>query len=569
MLKLSLKDLLKRALMVDAQEVRLIPGRRTVVVTSQGENEVRGDAQTPDRINALLEEVLTAEARRSLATGWAEWHFVLPDKGRVRATAELKMGLVHASFDLTSLDEPAAFDELPLPPAAPATPPNAVSPHRAAPHHAVPDPVPLPSPEFPEQEPPRARPTVASARMPEPAELAVRIDEQAQSTPARPSHGAAVAVPARAFVDAGLSGESTEKIDALLHQMVAMKASDLHVCATAPPMIRLDGDMVALPGAAPLSADEVRALLWPMVPQRNRQEFEETHDTDFAHEIPGLARFRANLFVDLRGMGGVFRVIPSKILTAQDLGLSPQILSLCNLSKGLVVVTGPTGSGKSTTLAALIDYINQTRAAHIITIEDPVEFVHPNKKSLINQRQVGEHTHSFKKALRAALREDPDIVLLGEMRDLETISIAMETAETGHLVFGTLHTSSAPSTIDRIIDQFPSEEQNQVRTMLSGSLKGVIAQMLCKKRGGGRIAALEVMLGVPAIANLIREGKIFQIPSVMQTSRNMGMRLMNDSLLELVKSGQVEPDEALSKSTEKSTLQTLFRQNNISFSATA
>jgi len=575
-LKLSLKDLLKRALMVDAQEVRLIPGRRTVVVTSQGENEVRGDPQTPDRINALLEEVLTAEARRSLATGWAEWDFLLPDKGRVRATAELKMGLVHAAFDLTRLDEPAPFDELPLPQAAP-TPPNAVPPNRAAPHAAAPhlgippaalDPDPLPSPDLAQPDPPRARPTVASARMPEPSELAVRIDEQAQSTPARPSHGGAIAMPARGF-DAAPGAESTEKIDSLLRQMVAMKASDLHVCATAPPMVRLDGDMVALPGAPPLGPDDVRALLWPMVPPRNRQEFEETHDTDFAHEIPGVARFRANLFVDLRGMGGVFRVIPSKILTAQDLGLSPQILSLCNLSKGLVVVTGPTGSGKSTTLAALIDYINQTRAAHIITIEDPVEFVHPNKKSLINQRQVGEHTHSFKKALRAALREDPDIVLLGEMRDLETISIAMETAETGHLVFGTLHTSSAPSTIDRIIDQFPSEEQNQVRTMLSGSLKGVIAQMLCKKRGGGRVAALEVMFGVPAIANLIREGKIFQIPSVMQTSRNMGMRLMNDSLLELVKSGQVEPDEALSKSTDKSTLQTLFRQNNISFSATA
>lgn len=558
MLKLSLKDLLKRALMVDAQEVRLVPGRRTVVVTSQGENEVRGDPQTPERINALLEEVLTAEARRSLATGWAEWQFLLPDKGRVRATAELKMGLVHASFDLTGLGDMGALDELPLPGAS----------------TALPEPAAMAPPTRPQQEPPRAHPTVASARMPDPAEMAIAIDEKAQSTPARPSHPrsafeAASPVPPRGLHDAGPSGGSTEKIDALLRQMVAMKASDLHVCVTAPPMVRLDGDMVPVPGMRPLDAEEVQAMLWPMVPHRNREEFNESHDTDFAHEIPGVARFRANLFVDLRGMGGVFRVIPSKIMTAQDLGISPQILSLCNLSKGLVVVTGPTGSGKSTTLAALIDYINQTRAAHVITIEDPVEFVHPNKKCLINQRQVGEHTNSFKKALRAALREDPDIVLLGEMRDLETISIAMETAETGHLVFGTLHTSSAPSTIDRIIDQFPSEEQNQVRTMLSGSLKGVIAQMLCKKRGGGRVAALEVMFGVPAIANLIREGKIFQIPSVMQTSRNMGMRLMNDSLLELVKSGQVEPDEALSKSTEKSTLQTLFRQNNISFSATA
>lgn len=557
MVKLSLKDLLKRALMVDAQEVRLVPGRRTVVVTSQGENEVRGDPQTPDRINALLEEVLTPEARRSLATGWAEWQFQLPEKGRVRATAELKMGLVHASFDLTGLGEQLDDTELQLPGG-----------------QVLPEPAAMAPPTRPQQAPPRAHPTVASARMPDPAEIAVFMDDQAKSTPARPAPGKAVldtVTPARGrhVSDAGLSQGSTERIDALLRQMVSLKASDLHICVTAPPMVRLDGDMVPIPGAAPLTPEDVQDMLWPMVPHRNREEFTETHDTDFAHEIPGVARFRANLFVDLRGMGGVFRVIPSKILTAQDLGISPQILSLCNLSKGLVVVTGPTGSGKSTTLAALIDYINQTRAAHIITIEDPVEFVHPNKRSLINQRQVGEHTGSFKKALRAALREDPDIVLLGEMRDLETISIAMETAETGHLVFGTLHTSSAPSTVDRIIDQFPSEEQNQVRTMLSGSLKGVIAQMLCKKRGGGRVAALEVMFGVPAIANLIREGKIFQIPSIMQTSRNQGMRLMNDSLLELVKSGQVEADEALSKSTDKPTLQTLFRQHNISFSATA
>jgi twitching motility protein PilT len=228
-----------------------------------------------------------------------------------------------------------------------------------------------------------------------------------------------------------------------------------------------------------------------------------------------------------------------------------------------VLVTGPTGSGKSTTLAGLIDYINRVRSDHIITIEDPVEFVHPNKKCLINQRQVGEHTDSFKRALRAALREDPDIVLLGEMRDLETIAIALETAETGHLVFGTLHTSSAPATVDRIIDQYPSEQQNQIRVMLANSLKGVICQMLCKKVGGGRAAALEVMFGVPAISNLIREAKIFQIPSAIQTSRKLGMCLMNDSLLKLVKDGVVAPDEALTKSTDKAGLQLMFQQANI------
>jgi twitching motility protein PilT len=285
--------------------------------------------------------------------------------------------------------------------------------------------------------------------------------------------------------------------------------------------------------------------------------------------LPGKGRFRANVFVDLHGMGAVFRIIPSKILTVEDLKLPQELLTLCDLPKGLVLVTGPTGSGKSTTLAALIDYINRTRSAHIITIEDPIEFVHPNKKCLINQRQVGEHTDSFKKALRAALREDPDIVLLGEMRDLETIAIALETAETGHLVFGTLHTSSAPSTIDRIIDQYPPEQQNQIRVMLSNSLKGVICQMLCKKVGGGRVAALEVMLTVPAISNLIREAKVFQIPSTMQTGRKLGMCLLNDNLLRLTKDGTVLPEEAMSKSNDKAGLQLLFTQNSITYTPPA
>jgi twitching motility protein PilT len=316
-----------------------------------------------------------------------------------------------------------------------------------------------------------------------------------------------------------------------------------------------------------LSAEAVQKALLPIVPPRNREEFQKTHDSDFAYELPGRARFRVNVFVDLHGMGAVFRVIPTKILTVDDLNLPKELLTLCHMPKGLVLVTGPTGSGKSTTLAALIDYINRNRTAHVITIEDPIEFVHPNKKCLVNQRQVGEHTDSFKRALRAALREDPDIVLLGEMRDLETVSIAIETAETGHLVFGTLHTSSAPSTIDRIIDQYPADQQNQIRVMLSSSLKGVICQMLCKRVGGGRVAALEVMFSLPAIANLIRESKIFQIPSIMQTGRKMGMALLNDSLLKLVKDGVIGADEALSKSYDKSTLTTLLQQNNIAVPA--
>jgi twitching motility protein PilT len=328
-------------------------------------------------------------------------------------------------------------------------------------------------------------------------------------------------------------------------------------------MLRIDGEMLAITGEKLLSAEAVQKALLPIVPPRNRDEFQKTHDSDFAYELPGRARFRVNVFVDLHGMGAVFRVIPTKILTVDDLNLPKELLTLCHMPKGLVLVTGPTGSGKSTTLAALIDYINRNRTAHVITIEDPIEFVHQNKKCLVNQRQVGEHTDSFKRALRAALREDPDIVLLGEMRDLETVSIAIETAETGHLVFGTLHTSSAPSTIDRIIDQYPADQQNQIRVMLSSSLKGVICQMLCKKIGGGRVAALEVMFSLPAIANLIRESKIFQIPSIMQTGRKMGMALLNDSLLKLVRDGVIGADEALSKSYDKSTLTTLLQQNNI------
>ena len=355
----------------------------------------------------------------------------------------------------------------------------------------------------------------------------------------------------------------TGPIDALFRTMVEMKASDLHISAGSPPMVRHDGEIQILPDRPVLRAEDTEKLLWPIAPERNREEFQRRHDTDFAYEIKGLARFRCNFFRDRKGMGGVFRVIPSRIITAEEMGLSQEIIQLCHLPKGLVLVTGPTGSGKSTTLCALVDYINRTRTDHIITIEDPIEFVHENKKCLINQRQVGEHTSSFKDALRAALREDPDIVLVGEMRDLETIAIAIETAETGHLVFGTLHTSSAPSTVDRIIDQFPADRQQQIRVMLSESLKGVISQILCKKIGGGRVPALEILMGTPPVANLIREAKIFQIPSVMQTGRKYGMFLMNDALAELVKKKVVEPTEAYAKAFDKTALLNTFRKNNV------
>jgi twitching motility protein PilT len=333
--------------------------------------------------------------------------------------------------------------------------------------------------------------------------------------------------------------------------MLDAKASDLHLKSGRTPMTRVDGSMAALADRPPLDAKLLESLVEAILPNRNRAEFAERNDTDFAYELPGRARMRCNVFRDLAGVGAVFRQIPSKLLTAKDLNLSRGILDFCDMDKGLVVVTGPTGSGKSTTLAAMIDHINESRDEHIITIEDPVEFVHQDKRCLVNQREIGAHTDGFKAALRAALREDPDIVLVGEMRDLETVAIAIETAETGHLVFGTLHTNTAASTVDRIIDQFPTDRQAQIRAMLSESLKGVVAQTLLKRKGGGRVAAYEILIVTPAVANLIREGKTFQINSVMQTGRGMGMQTISDSMIELVKAGIVEPQEAWDRSPVK------------------
>jgi len=321
--------------------------------------------------------------------------------------------------------------------------------------------------------------------------------------------------------------------------------------------------MMRLENEATLDGDRVEAMVRAIMPERNRKEFTETADTDFAHEIVGVARFRANALRDRKGAAAVFRVIPSTIITADQLGITPEVQNLCYLTKGLVLVTGPTGSGKSTTRCGLIDLVNRSRSDHVITIEDPIEFVHENKGCIITQRQVGVHTGSFKSALRAALREDPDIILVGELRDLETTAIAIETAETGHLVFATLHTTTAASTIDRLIDQFPADRQEQVRTMLSESLKGVVSQVLCKKIGGGRVAAREILLVTSAISNLIREGKTFQIPSMMQTSKRIGMMTMNDELLRLVDEKLVEPKEAWMKSVDKTSFVTALKSRNL------
>jgi twitching motility protein PilT len=342
-----------------------------------------------------------------------------------------------------------------------------------------------------------------------------------------------------------------ERIETLLRTMVQRRSSDLHLRVGDLPVLRVHGELERVEGEAMLDNAAVEEMLDAIFPDRNRAEFAERNDTDFAYEIEGVARFRGNALRDRRGAAAVFRVIPATMVTVEEMGISPEVQALCNLTKGLVLVTGPTGSGKSTTLCALVDLVNRTRTDHIITIEDPIEFVHENKRCLVTQRQVGVHTGSFKTALRAALREDPDIVLVGELRDLETASIAIETAETGHLVFATLHTTTAAGTIDRIIDQFPADRQGQIRVMLSESLKGVISQVLCKKIGGGRVAAREVLLATPAVSNMIREGKTFQITSVMQTSRRQGMITLNDALLDLVESGQVEPKEALNRSVDK------------------
>jgi twitching motility protein PilT len=363
--------------------------------------------------------------------------------------------------------------------------------------------------------------------------------------------------------------EGEPEVNGLLRTMFQLGASDLHLTAGHKPMIRLHGDMQELPKQALILPERIKSLIYPIMPAHNKVQFDDIHDTDFAHEIAGLARFRVNVFLDRFGMAAVFRQIPMEIVTAEKLGLSKEILDLCYLSKGLVLVTGPTGSGKSTTLCALIDYINRHRKDHIITIEDPIEFVHRKKHCLINQREVHIHTKSFSNALRAALREDPDIILVGEMRDLETISIAIETAETGHLVFGTLHTTTAASTVDRIIDQFPADRQAQIRTMLASSLKGVLAQTLCKQVGGkGRIAAMEVLFVTSAVSNLIREGKIFQIPSVIQTSKGQGMVLLNDALFKLVVDGKAAPEEAYIKAVDKSNFVALLKTKGINLNMT-
>ncbi|MFT7299930.1 MAG: twitching motility protein PilT [Porticoccus sp.] len=335
-------------------------------------------------------------------------------------------------------------------------------------------------------------------------------------------------------------------ITELLAFSVRQGSSDLHLSAGLPPMIRIDGGMrrVNLP---PMEHKEIHSLIYEVMNDKQRRNYEEFLETDFSFDVPGVARFRINAFNQNRGVAAVFRTIPSRVLTLEDLGFGQIFRDLSMLPRGLVLVTGPTGSGKSTTLAAMVDYVNENRYQHILTIEDPIEFVHESKKCLVNQREVHRDTHGFSEALRSALREDPDIILVGEMRDLETIRFALTAAETGHLVFGTLHTTSAAKTIDRIVDVFPGAEKSMVRSMLSESLQAVISQTLMKKIGGGRIAAHEIMVGTPAIRNLIREDKVAQMYSVIQTGASRGMQTMDQNLLRLMQQKVITRETAQEK----------------------
>jgi twitching motility protein PilT len=341
------------------------------------------------------------------------------------------------------------------------------------------------------------------------------------------------------------------KIDAFFKLMHEQGASDLHLVSGQPPALRIRGDMERIKYKV-LENDELKTMLYEIAPANKIKEFEETGDIDFGYEIPGVARYRSNFFMQKNGCGAVFRQIPEEIMTAEQLGLPSVISKLASLPRGLVLVTGPTGSGKSTTLAAIVDVANRNRKDHIITIEDPIEFVHRSRGCIINHREVGIHTKSFTAALRGALREDPDIILVGEMRDLETISLAIEAASTGHLVFGTLHTMSAPKTIDRIIEVFPATEQAQIRSTLSDGIRAVISQVLFKRVDQkGLCVALEILIATPAARNLIREGKTHQIPSVIQTGKKYGMQLLDDAIMALYEKGWISADDAYLKSNDK------------------
>jgi twitching motility protein PilT len=351
------------------------------------------------------------------------------------------------------------------------------------------------------------------------------------------------------------------QINAFFEMLHQYGGSDLHLTSGSQPLLRLRGQLQKVK-FKPFEHDELKALLYEITPEAKVKEFEETGDVDFAHEVPGLARYRVNFFMQHRGIAAVFREIPQEIMTVEQLGLPERLRDLAMLNKGLVLVTGPTGSGKSTTLAAIIDHANKNRRDHILTVEDPIEFVHQSQGCLVNQREVGRHTQSFKAALRGALREDPDIILVGEMRDLETITLALEAAETGHLVFSTLHTQSAVKTIDRIIEVFPEDGQAQVRTSLAESLRAVVSQTLFKRIDTkGRVAAQEILMAIPSVRNLIREGKTHQLPSVLQTGREQGMQTLDDEIVRLITAGIISLEDGLAQAVDKNKISGLKKED--------
>jgi len=355
------------------------------------------------------------------------------------------------------------------------------------------------------------------------------------------------------------------KIDAFFKLMHEQGASDLHLVAGQPPALRIRGEVERVKYKV-LTSDDLRAMLYEITPEHKIKIFEETGDVDYGYEIPGLARYRANYFMQKNGVGAAFREIPNTIMTAEQLGLPPVVSKLAMLPRGLILVTGPTGSGKSTTLASVVDVANRNRKDHIITIEDPIEFVHQSQGCIINQREIGIHTKSFSAALRGALREDPDIILVGEMRDLETISLAVEAATTGHLVFSTLHTSSASKTVDRVIEVFPAQEQGLIRSTLADGLRAVISQVLFKRIDKiGRIVALEILIATPGVRNLIREGKSHQIPSMIQTGKKYGMTMLDDSIMDLFKRGNISAEDAYAKANEKARFRPLLKGNPVDF----
>ncbi len=538
-----------------AEELIIKTGQPIHALAGQSIRVLLAQPVKTDQITSILKGVIPPESERDLADqGEATFPYASP--AGVYSIHCVTEG-PNLSVRIRSLGSTAATK-------APAS-------WGSAPATATPPPQPTPTTPTPSPAAPaktavakaavKAPPMPAAAKSPPPPPTPPAAAAPTAETPAvQPS------VPAEAPRAPAPAGAS--RIDTILVSIFKAGASDLHLTATLTPRMRKDGEIVPVPGFAnALSGDTIRSLLLEIAPPASRDTFEKTRDADFAYEIRGLSRFRVNLFKDRLGVSAVLRVIPSTILSADDLKLPQVVRDLCGLQKGLVLVTGPTGSGKSTTLAAMIDLINQKRNEHIITIEDPVEFVHPSKQCLVNQREVHSDTNSFSAALRAALREDPDIVLVGEMRDLETVAIAIETAETGHLVFGTLHTNTAVSTVDRIIDQFPADRQAQIRIMLSESLRGVIAQTLCKRQSGGRVAALEIMIGIPSVANVIREGKTFQLPSLLQTSKGVGMQTLSDALFQLAKDGVISPDEAYRKAIDRVTVKAMLERANLRVTA--